>query len=133
MAERDAKMKKLLYFGCLRDVGHFLWLGDDSGMICSAEELEKKTGIKAYTDEIFWGIDGRHVPKNTKAQGAAKESIVPPFRIVAWHDYTIDHRGASNSALLGFGYESAEEMLADAAIQYPSVIKRQTKPIEFVK
>lgn len=126
-------MKKLLYFGCLQDVGHYLWDGEDSCSIYGAESLEKRTGIRAYSDDIFWGIDGRYVPKGTKAQGAAKETIVSPFRIVAWHDYSIDSRGASNSALLGFEYESAEEMLADAVVQYPSVMKRQTKPIEFVE
>lgn len=122
----------LLYFGCLRETGHYMFYSEHAQMINDPTDLEKKTGIKANLKSIFWGIDGGFVPEGTIKQGDAKESVVPPFRIVAWHDYTIDKRGKSNSAFLGVGYGSAEEMLADAAFMFPSVIKRQPVPVNFM-
>jgi len=76
-------------------------------------------------------MDGVYVPGHTREQGQYQVSVVPPFCIVAWHDFTVDKRPGSNSALLGIGYgASVEDIFADAAIKFPSVMKRQIVPLK---
>ena len=75
---------------------------------------------------LLRGIDGTFPPGGIKEeQGVYQECIVPPVRILAWWDRSIDNRPQSNSALIGYDYSSASEMLEDAAKMFPSVIKRQ--------
>ncbi len=124
-------MKKLLYFGCVRHVGHYLF-ADEFNHVYDEEKLEELTGIKDVPHEIFASIDGKHTPKSSKNQGDAAVMDLPPFKVIAWHDYTIDSRGNSNSALLGYEYDSREEMLADAAKVFPGVMKRQPGPLNFI-
>lgn len=117
-------MKTLLYFGYIKEKGHYLWTRENC-VITNRDALERLTGIRGVTDNFLNAIDDVYTPLIT-AQGAYKEFFVPPFRIVAWHDYTVDTRPGSNSALLGRGYESVIEMLKDAENQFPSVMNRQT-------
>lgn len=120
-------MKKLLYFGCIKECGHYLWVSEREN-VCNCSALKRYSGIDGVTDRFLNGIDGTYVPGTTQEQGVYQESIVPPFRIVAWHDYTVDRRPGSNSAILGIGYDSAVEMLADAVEYFPLVMKRQSPP-----
>lgn len=122
-------MKKLLYFGCIREKGHYLFSGDSPGCnIANRSSLERLVGIAGVTDSFLHTIDGTYVPFDTR-QGAYKVSTVPPFLIVAWNDYTIDTRPGSNSVFLGIGYASDVEMINDAINHFPSVMKRQTVPL----
>lgn len=104
------------------------WASTERGHIANRSALQSITGIEGVTDNFLHAIDGTFTPL-ISGQGAYKESIVPPFRIVAWHDYTVDSRPGSNSALLGIGYESADEMLNDAINHFPAVMQRQTSPL----
>jgi len=120
-------MKKLLYFGCIGEKGHYLWVNEhDRCHNCST--LKALTGIEDVTDQFIHTIDGTFVPVVTD-QGAYRVSIVPPFTIVAWHDYTVDQRSGSNSALLGVGFNSPDEIIDEANQQFPSVMKRQPVPL----
>ena len=117
-------MKNLLYFGCKEagGAGHFLY---DSylGKITGREHLQK---IKANTQLLKY-IDGMYTPL-TNQQGQYNDCVIPPYRIVAWWDYTGDDRSGSNSNLIGIGYESAEEMIDDAYKIFPSIMNRQPRP-----
>ena len=110
-------MKKLLYFGCIGQAGHYWFENDNATM--------------SYKDRPTFPIDGEYVPKGSAEQGTAREAILGNYRIVAGNDYTGDSRLGSNSALVGLGYETKEEMLADAVTQFPSVMRRQPKPLNF--
>lgn len=116
-------MKKMFYFGCIGQAGHYFWIN----------EREKVHHYRTFDSRIPitfpMAMDGIFVPGDTNRQGVYKESLVPPCRIIAWHDYTGDSRPGSNSALIGIGYESADEMLADAINHFPTVMKRQTAPL----
>ena len=116
-------MKKLIYFGCIGAKGRYLW-ATERDHIANRSALQSITGIKGVTDNFL----GTFTPL-ISGQGAYKESIVPPFRIVAWNDYTVDTRRGSSSALLGIGYASTDEMLDDAINHFPSVMRRQTSPL----
>lgn len=119
-------MKKLLYFGCLGGKGHFLY--DEFGMT-----IREETACLKYMPDvnvkILQYLDGTFTPTNL-SQGKYNDCVVPPLRIVAWWDYSLDSRGGSNSNLIGYGYESAEEMIDDAYKIFPSVMNRQPRPIK---
>lgn len=72
-------------------------------------------------------IDGRFTPKSTTEQGLYTQTQQQDWLILAWHDYTVDKRLGSNSVLLGQGYASAAELIADARIKFPSVMRRQPR------
>lgn len=111
-------MKKLLYFGCIGEPGHYFYRPGEHSL--------------SFSERPTLHVDGEYTPKGTIKQGAAREVVNDQYRIIAWHDYTGDSRGNSNSVLLGIGYESREEMLADAKIEFPSVMERQPGPLNFI-
>lgn len=112
--------KKLIYFGCIGTIGHHLYGKDVTG--------SHRVNIPNLNPEVIKFIDGTFTPAN-RTEGIYNESIVPPVRIVAWWDYSVDNRQGSNSVLIGYGYDSAEEMI-DAAYQiFPGVMKRQPRPV----
>jgi len=120
-------MKRILYFGCGRGSGHYLWVGE-WGKEERPDMILGLTGI-TITKEFIHHIDGKYVPKTTNQQGAYRETMEAGFRIIGWHDYTVDRRQGSNSVFIGVGYESAAELLDDARNFFPSVMLRQTVPL----
>ena len=103
----------------MTDAGHY-WFEDDNVSM-------------PFKEQPTFPIDGEHTPKDTIDQGTAGEVILGNYRIIAWHDYTGDSRPGSNSALVGLGYESRDEMLIAAAVKFPSIMKRQKGPLKFVE
>ena len=116
----------LLYFGCIKDKGHYLWYNEHNRV--PDISVLKSLGVEGVSDHFLHCLDETFTWPN-EMQGICKESFVPPFRILAWHDRTIDTRGGSNSALIGVGYTTSQEMVAAAKSQYPSVMQRQTSPL----
>ena len=115
-------MKKLFFFGCIDQVGHY-WAKDTG-------ERPPELPEKLYRG----GIDGKFTPANNTGQGAGKITKEGSLYIIAWHDYTIDKRGGSNSNIVGYGYHehpdiAAQEMWDDFKQQYPRMYARQTAPI----
>jgi hypothetical protein len=120
--------KKLLYFGCIRESGHFLWQTERYHHH-ARQTAALIPGLNPRVLEVLDGVFTPWIENGREIEGLYQESIVPPVRIVAWWDRSIDTRGACNSALVGFGFASAEEMLDAAAIQFPSVMARQKRPV----
>lgn len=119
--------KKLFYFGCIGGAGHYLWESNSS-------KLYDPRVIR--TDGVNWSLLGHIGGVYTRPglpEGVYNECIIPPLRVLAWHDYSVDKRGNSNSALIGYGYSSADEMLDDAAKKFPSVMNRQKRPIPSIE
>lgn len=114
--------RALFYFGCIRQTGHYLWATDTGreGATWIAEQLHCGLNLIGCLDGTFcppYGVEGY------------QESIVPPVRIVAWWDRTVDKRPNSNSVLIGYGFDTADEMLDAAMTQFPSVMNRQPRPL----
>ncbi len=123
--------KKLFYYGCVREIGHHLW--EDEGYYTSRPESYCKD-LPGVNPSVLNYIDANFTPEGSFGpEGLYNESIVPPLRIVAWNDRSIDSRPGSNSALVGYGYDSGEEMLNDALIKFPSVMNRQKRPIKYTQ
>ncbi len=118
-------MKKLIYYGCIQNVGHNLF-DSENHSVAGREHL---LGLDKANTLILKCLDGTFTPKSM-VQGKYNDCIVPPMRIVAWWDCSLDHRQNSNSALIGYGYESAEEMIDDAYKKFPSVMNRQPRPVK---
>jgi hypothetical protein len=122
----EIMLKKLYYFGCLKVAGHFLY-ENSSGHEVSARRID----IPGFEINQRLDVPDGIFPPGSKVQGKYLESLVPPLRIVAWWDYTGDERGGSNSNLIGFNYRNAEEMLDDAIKLFPTVMKRQPRPVPY--
>jgi len=115
-------MKKLYYFGCIGNKGHYLWESNNSSCY-------KLTDIPGLNLDLIKVLDGAFTPGNTREQGVYLISKVPPITIVSWWDYTIDQRTGSNSNLIAYGYSNVNEILNDAKVKFPSVMNRQLKLI----
>lgn len=116
-------IKALLYFGCIRESGHYLWINESMRIHnwATLRDVAKVTGV---TQRFVDCIDGIYMPFDTR-QGCYRLSHVPPFKIIGWHDYTIDKRPGSNSNLLAVGMDDVREIIDAALIKFPSVMKRQ--------
>jgi hypothetical protein len=119
-------MKHLLYFGCIGRTGHYLHLNEHE----TCRDWWLRENLPTVNPNLEMRMDGTFTPAGiVEKEGIYRESIVPPLRIVAWWDRSLDNRFASNSALIGVGYASAEEMLDAAVKLYPSVMARQPRPV----
>lgn len=117
-------MKKLFFFGCLDQVGHY-WAHRNG---------ERPAEIPAA---VYNKIDGSFTPTNNKAQGIGKVTKEGTVYVIAWHDYTVDKRGGSNSNIIGYGYSedpntAVQEMWEDFKQQYPRFFARQTEPVSIL-
>lgn len=118
--------KVLFYFGCMNVPGHYTWF--------EGRRVDKNQIMKLLPNinvSLFSHLDAVYTPGTSQIEGVYNESIVPPFRIVAWWDRSLDKRIGSNSALIGVGYDNAEDMLNDAVSFFSEVMKRQKMPIPY--
>lgn len=115
--------KKLFYFGCRGQKGHFFYGGP--GPYCDSITGE----FPGLNYNILRVIDGTFTPGFTHKQGIYQVAEIGPVKIVAWWDYSVDSRPGSNSNLIGSGYANAEEMIDAAFKKFPDVMNRQSRPI----
>lgn len=103
-----------LYFGCWRAVGHHLRTvsGRDVWRDCRAL--------------LPWRvIDGVLTPLGNRDQGAAALHHLDGWTAIAWHDYTVDSRGAANSVVFLPGTFTFAEALLAAREAFLHVLARQ--------
>jgi hypothetical protein len=113
--------KRTYYFGCIDVPGHYM------------HPSTRRGDFPGANYRVIEYIDGLYVPGIT-TQGAAQFSMVGPFTIIAWHDYTVDKRTGSNSNIIGYGFtgtraEIIVDMFKDFQLRFPQVIRRQNAPI----
>jgi hypothetical protein len=114
--------KRLLYFGCMGTPGHSLYEDQHTTV------HPKYANIPGLNQRVLECIDSTFTPKDMK-QGVYNVAVIHPVVILAWWDYTGDSRPGSNSALIGYGYATADEMLDDACKKFPVVMQRQERPV----
>lgn len=117
--------KKTYYFGCIGQKGHYMFPTVSRGCFPSGNY------------RVIEYIDGLYVPGDKFEQGAAQFSMVGPFTIIAWHDYTVDQRPGSNSNIIGYGFTGTGakvivDMFKDFHMRFPQVVNRQTAPINIM-
>lgn len=118
--------QKLYYFGCISSgrKGHYLYASNS--MITNSRDIERE--FNDVNCSILNCLDGTFCQRKTQTEGLYTDTIVWPFRIVAWWDTTGDSRGNSNSALIGYGFETAEQIIDAAIIKFPNIMGRQQRP-----
>lgn len=114
--------KRTYYFGCMGVTGHYMFPATRRGNFPDANY------------KVIEYIDGLYTPGGSTEQGKAQFSMIGPFTIIAWHDYTVDKRPGSNSNIIGYGFtgtrsEIIVDMFKDFMIRFPQVVNRQTQPI----
>lgn len=114
--------KRTYYFGCIGVTGHYMHPAVSRGCFPGGNY------------KVIEYIDGLYTPGGNFEQGAAQFSMIGPFTIIAWHDYTVDKRPGSNSNIIGYGFtgtraEMIADMFKDFQIRFPKVIERQSAPI----
>lgn len=117
--------KRTYYYGCIGVAGHYM------------HPYAKSSDFPDGNFKVIQYIDGLYTPGGTSEQGKAQFSMIGPFTIIAWHDYTVDKRPGSNSNIIGYGFtgtraEIIVAMYKDFEIRFPQVIKRQTAPIDVI-
>lgn len=116
---------RVLYFGCIRDTGHYLWEGEGSGM-CRAgrdalpfdyRELDGCWTLPGERSRFgYWTRrPGQSVCKLTHAHG---------WTFVGCWDNTVDGRPGSSSTFLAPGTLTFGEVLALAREVFLSVVAR---------
>lgn len=114
--------KILLYFGVWDVPGHYLHYQGGRTV------REENSGIPNVNPSLLRHLDGTFPPPERDGLSLYNESIVPPVRIVAWWDRSGDKRPGSSSTLVGYGYDSAEEMIDEAYKLFPKQMNRQKRP-----
>ncbi len=117
--------KRTYYFGCIGEKGHYMF------------PATRRSDFPGANYKVIQYIGGLYTPGGVAEQGKAQFSMIGPFTIIAWHDYTVDSRPGSNSNIIGFGFtgtksEIITDMYKDFEIRFPQVIKRQTTPVEVI-
>jgi hypothetical protein len=84
-------MSRLLFHGCYKQVGHFLFNEDGSRVWYSQT---KSLGFSSYI------LDGALLPNDETREGVCYLSCINGWTIVAFNDRSVDSRPASNACFL---------------------------------
>lgn len=106
-------MTRMFYFGCVGDVGHYLW----------DENLRQLR----WSDSLPWRIqevDGVMPPQETYQQGLARMLYKGCWTAMAFWDRTVDTRPGGNSVFLADGTFTFDEMVQLAIRTFPSIMRR---------
>jgi hypothetical protein len=126
---RNGKPDIVVYFGCWDRVGHGLHLP-------GGRRPDRDDPILGLNNAgPFKRLDGTLTPRETTKQSAAAIHHRDGWTALAMHDYTVDHRGASNSAFVMDSDLSFEHAYAHALQAFPGVMKRiyDAAPIRLVQ
>lgn len=117
-------MNELYYFGCMHQSGHYLFEQDaKSGCVIGSRypsgDLQERFGRNGER------LDGMFCPPKPWGTQRWMESNIGQWRIVSWHDHSVDARYGSHSTFIGRGYESAQALVDDAKVRFKEVFDRQ--------
>lgn len=102
---------KVLYFGCIREVGHYLY--------------DTKWTRSLDFSVVPWDeIDGKLCPQETTDQGASELHQKEGWTALAFWDYSIDKRPGSNSVFFAEGLHTFAEMCQISREHFPQVYER---------
>jgi hypothetical protein len=115
----------ILFFGCLKSKGHFLYHPRE-GQVWGYRE-------SGLPDKLLHSLDGTFCPPETELQRYLV-STVPPFTIISWWDRSVDQRPGSNSNFIfkGFGDASPQYLLTAAKAAFPEVFARQPELLPYL-
>jgi hypothetical protein len=116
---RVGKPQMVVFFGCWRDVGHFLHL--PGGRHPKRDDPRFPT---YYSAGPFKSLDGWLTPSNTKKQSTAAVHHRDGWTAIGIHDYTVDKRGGANSVFVMDSDLSFDRALTYAREFFPAIVER---------
>lgn len=124
------------YFGCWKDTGHYWHDRSGRSILHRFDERFPESLRKGHIDGNFCPgapveLYGRH--SRPEVEGEASLHYIEGWTVLAWWDRSVDHRSASNSALVVKGTYDFTAILEIAKAQYPHVMKRQRQPLVLVE
>lgn len=130
-------MTEIYFFGVLRagEAGHYLYTDDGrepralpAGFPWSPRDLDG--GLTWNAGAWIESASGRRreSARGPCIQGDAAMRYRDGWTVIAWHDFTGDQRGGSNSALFARGVFTAAEMWALLERHFPLQHRRQPGP-----
>lgn len=115
----------ILYFGCLKDSGHYLW--------SKAHGHLSKVGYRETKDMTPWGnaIDGGIFPDSRRKweSGVVHHVQRGGFTAVYWADYSVDSRPGSHSTFVVPALLTKAELIEGARHLWPEVFHRPRFPV----
>lgn len=114
-----------VYFGCWGGKGHYFWNARGDRTMAYRNAIE---GLP------WQSVDGCLTPTSSREQGAAALHHEQGWTALAWHDYTVDSRPGSNSAL--FMPEPNlifEIMIMHLSMVFTPIYLRQDGSLHFVE
>lgn len=120
-------MIEIYFFGCWRDVGHYMHVPD---------------GRRCWDVATPWGhdIDSRLCPNGKNRDRRIADEVEGHAAIhhkngwtgLAWWDRSVDKRGACNAGLYARATLNAQQILAIGRAQFPSVFGRFAYEIKVI-
>ncbi len=106
----------MLFWGCIGQVGHYLWQDETRNyphsLLCTAV---------TKLDGAFVPSQGDH---DSLVHIGSAFGTDEDWTILAFTDYSVDRRGASNGMFLELGTLSRNAMIRRAGIDFPNILKR---------
>lgn len=127
---RVREPQSIHYFGCHdAGTGHFWWKpGFKDRHLYPRYDRE----FPAERARLFQKIDGGFAPQ-PEVPGHAKITHIEDWTVLAWWDRSVDHRPASNSALIVLGTHHFASMIELLGAYFPTVAQRQLQEIKCVE
>jgi hypothetical protein len=123
----------LLYFGCIKQVGHRLWSrGPEPMPWIRSAPIDAQPWGKAIDGGLCPGVrelDGRTVTPEHQIEGVSRLVHDHGWTALAFWDRSVDDRPGSCSVWVAEGMHSAEAMIAAARAGYPTVWARYSFPV----
>lgn len=117
------------YFGCWRDLGHYLWLpGPIKVDIDTQRQILGKPRVDKRGEAPWgWSIDGGLLMSlRNMREGVAVHALRDGWTALSFYDCSVDSRPGSTSSFMFDVQLSYDEALAAARASFPEVFDRLT-------
>lgn len=111
----------ILYFGCLQDVGHYLWSKASGHYTVQIDHRAIKTATP-------WGFDIDYSIKGLVRTGIVSYGQKDGWSVIVIPDRSVDSRPGSHSTFAVQALLSKDELIANARAQWPEVFNRPQFP-----
>ena len=134
--------KLTLYFGCIRDKGHFLWRLDGRSTLRPKDVVVVFPWTIAHLDggllengKVPDVYNGRVYRTQAKDMDPETKEVFGAWHAFYWWDRSLDSRAKSNSGFYvrGFQLDQHQEAFEHAKAQWSEVIERQKHPLVLAK
>lgn len=113
-------MSEIYYFGCVRNIGHYLFKPSERGPVQPHGPESRKMAWARICDGGL-GLGDDEEPQD---EGRGTWAYIRGYSIVSFWDRTVDSRGGSTSSFLLKGMHSFATVIHTAENFFPNIFKR---------